>query len=153
VVERDLGVRVIDLPGGGAAGGLGAGAVAFLGASLARGVDIVIEAVGLKERLRGADLAFTGEGQCDFQTVKGKTPFGVAKTAKTCGVPVVVIAGALGPGAENLYEYGVQSVFSLTDRPMTRQEAMANAGELLASAAERIMRLLQAGERISGKHP
>ncbi|MBX5435759.1 MAG: glycerate kinase [Alicyclobacillaceae bacterium] len=140
VVERDLGVRVADLPGAGAAGGMGAGAVAFLAATLRRGVEIVIDAVRLEEKLRGADLVLSGEGQCDHQTVRGKTPFGVAQVARRAGVPVVLLAGSLGDGVEALFEHGVTSAFSIVDRPLSLDEAMARAPALIASAAERVVR-------------
>ncbi|MFC4769345.1 glycerate kinase [Effusibacillus consociatus] len=140
IIERDLGKSVKDLPGAGAAGGLGAGLVAFLGATLKRGVEIVIDATRLESNLQGADLVISGEGQCDFQTERGKTPFGVAKVAQRSGVPVILIAGSIGRGVEVLYQHGVQSVFSMVDRPMSLEEAMANAYDLLANCTERIIR-------------
>ncbi|WP_027415985.1 glycerate kinase [Aneurinibacillus terranovensis] len=141
VIAKDLGVDVKNIPGSGAAGGLGAGMLAFLGAALKRGIDIVIEATGLERHLEGADLVISGEGQCDFQTERGKTPFGVARTAQREGVPVVLIAGSIGRGADVLYQHGVQSVFSMVDKPMTMDEAMTNAYELLSNTTERIVRL------------
>ena len=100
VIERDLGVAVRDLPGAGAAGGLGAGIIAFLGAEIRPGVDVVAEVVGLRERLDGADLVITGEGRLDGQTSYGKTVAGVARLAASAGVPGIVVPGALGPGWE-----------------------------------------------------
>jgi len=100
VIERDLGVAVRDVAGAGAAGGLGAGIIAFLGAEIRPGVDVVAEVVGLRERLDGADLAITGEGRLDGQTRYGKTVAGVARLASEVGVPVIVVPGALGPGWE-----------------------------------------------------
>ncbi len=100
VIERDLGVAVRDVPGAGAAGGLGAGIIAFLGAEIRPGVDVVAEVVGLRERLDGADLVVTGEGRLDGQTRYGKTVAGVARLASAVGVPVIVVPGALGPGWE-----------------------------------------------------
>ncbi|GAX89502.1 glycerate kinase [Effusibacillus lacus] len=140
IIERDLGKSIRELPGAGAAGGLGAGMVAFLGAVLKRGVDIVIEATGIEEKVAGADLVFSGEGQVDFQTERGKTPFGVAKVAQRAGVPVILVAGSIGEGVEILYQHGVQSVFSMVNRPMTLEEAMENAHVLLEAAIERIVR-------------
>lgn len=141
IIARDLGKFVADLPGAGAAGGLGAGLVAFLDANLKRGIEIVTETVKLREQLQGVDLLFTGEGQCDGQTVRGKTPFGVAKIAKQAGVPVVFIVGRIGAGSEILYEYGIKSIFSMVDGPMTVEEAMSQAYDLLTKSAERIMRI------------
>jgi glycerate 2-kinase len=141
IIARDIGKFVADLPGAGAAGGLGAGLVAFLDANLKRGIEIVTETVKLREQLQGVDLLFTGEGQCDGQTVRGKTPFGVAKIAKQAGVPVVFIVGRIGAGSEILYEYGIKSIFSMVDGPMTVEEAMSQAYDLLTKSAERIMRI------------
>lgn len=141
IIERDLDKSVAELAGAGAAGGLGAGMVAFLGAELKRGVQIVIDAVNLAEQVKGADLVITGEGQCDFQTERGKTPFGVSKVAQQAGVPVVLLAGSIGRGIEVLYQHGVKSVFSIMDRPMELEEAMQRGHELTANAAERIIRL------------
>lgn len=141
ILERDLGKSVKGLPGAGAAGGLGAAIVAFLNGVLKKGVDMVIEATGLEDKLRGAQLVLSGEGRCDFQTQMGKTPFGVAQAARKTGVPVVLIAGSVGPGVEALYQHGVTSVFSMADGPMTLEEAMRNAAPLLTNVTERIIRL------------
>lgn len=100
VIERDLSVTVRDAPGAGAAGGLGAGIIAFLGAQIRPGVDVVAEVVRLRERLAGADLVITGEGRLDGQTRYGKTVAGVARLASEAGAPVVIVPGALGPGWE-----------------------------------------------------
>lgn len=137
IIERDIGVYVKDTPGAGAAGGLGAAMLAFLNASLRKGVDIVIDAVGLKSSLQGADLVITGEGSCDFQTVKGKTPYGVAKTAQQLDIPAVIIAGHVGTGVEALYAYGVVGIFTLVNGPVSLDHAIENAGSLLEDAAAR----------------
>lgn len=142
IINVHLGIDVAIILGGGAAGGLGAGMIAFLNASLQPGVELIIEAVGLAEELKGADLVLTGEGQCDFQTIRGKTPYGVAQTAQKWKVPVVIIAGSVGIGVEALYSCGVQSVFSMVDRPMSLEQAIAQAPELLMNATERIIRLI-----------
>ncbi|MCS7462009.1 glycerate kinase [Paenibacillus doosanensis] len=141
VVQRDIGADILELPGAGAAGGLGGGAVAFLNAELKPGVEIVIEAAQLAKHLEGADLVLSGEGQCDFQTERGKTPYGVAKQAKRLGVPCVLIAGSIGQGIECLYDSGVVSVFPLTDKPMPLEQAMREAHRLAEDAAERVVRL------------
>jgi glycerate 2-kinase len=141
IIQQELGINVKYLAGAGAAGGLGAGMVAFLGASLQRGVDIVIEATQLEEKLQGADLVFSGEGQCDFQTERGKAPYGVIKAARKAGVPVILIGGSIGHGIENLYDHGVESVFSMIDRPMSLEEAIEKSKELLVNITERIIRL------------
>jgi glycerate kinase len=142
VIESALGVKIKNFPGAGAAGGLGGGLMAFLGATLKKGVDIVVETVRLEERIKGCDLVITGEGRMDFQTVYGKTPFGVAKTAMKYGIPVVAICGSIGEGAEVLYENGFDSVFSIVDKSMSLEEAMVNSKELLQNCSERVIRTL-----------
>jgi glycerate kinase len=102
IIERDLSVSVAGVPGAGAAGGLGAGLIAFLGATIRPGIDVIAEAVHLAERIRGADLVLTGEGRLDGQTVFGKTVAGVARIARAEGVPVIVVPGALGDGWESI---------------------------------------------------
>jgi glycerate kinase len=141
VVKTDLGVDMAHLSGGGAAGGLGAGLVAFLNAELKRGVEIVIEAVRLRDRMRGSALVVTAEGRADGQSAFGKVPAGVAAAAREKGIPVVVLAGSLGPGCEKLYECGVQAVFGICDRPMSLQTALREAEVLLERAAESVLRL------------
>jgi glycerate kinase len=141
VVETELGVSVLDLPGAGAAGGLGAGLAAFAGARLAPGVELVAEASGLAERLSGADLVFTGEGRLDGQTAHGKTPVGVARIARSMGIPVVALAGALGDGYEAAYAHGVTAAFCICPKPVTLADAVAQAPEWLAGVAEAVMRL------------
>ncbi|MFC0187127.1 glycerate kinase [Fictibacillus aquaticus] len=142
VLKRNLGVDVKDIPGAGAAGGLGAGLQAFLNSCLKSGIDIVLETVEFERFLEGADLVLSGEGQIDYQTVRGKTPFGVAQVGSAAGVPVVLLAGSIGSGAEVLYEHGVQSYFSIVSRPMTVEEAMCDAFELLADATEQVIRVM-----------
>ncbi|MFC0211980.1 glycerate kinase [Paenibacillus chartarius] len=141
VIERELGKQILHVPGAGAAGGMGAAVLAFLNGTLRKGVELVMEAADLKNKLHGADLVITGEGQSDFQTAMGKAPFGVAKAAQQAGAPVVLISGSIGAGIEALYEHGVVSVFSIVNRPMPLEQAMNNAYGLLADCAERVVRL------------
>ncbi len=145
VVRRDLGADIVDLPGAGAAGGLGGGLVAFLHARLRPGVEIVIEATDLAGKLRDADLVITGEGGIDRQTIYGKAPIGVAHVAKRFGLPVVVIAGSVADDADVVYEHGIDALESLVKRPMALEEAVANAAVFVSSAAERVARLLRLG--------
>jgi len=134
VVERDVGVPVLDVPGVGAAGGLGAGLIAFLGARIEPGVEVVAEVVRLRERVRGASLVLTGEGKLDGQTGYGKTVAGVARIAAAEGVPVIVVAGTLGEGWERILESGVESVELIVPRLGTLEEAMERPAEMLAAA-------------------
>jgi glycerate kinase len=145
VVERDLDVQVRDLPGAGAAGGLGAGLVAFLGAALRPGVELVIEAVHLDEALAGADLALVGEGQLDGQTAFGKVPVGVARVAAKQDIPVVALAGALGDGWEAVLDEGITACLPIADGPMGREASYKRASELLTRTAEQVTRLFLAG--------
>ncbi len=145
VIQKQLGLDVMNMPGAGAAGGLGAGLHAFLGAKLCRGIDLIFEMVGLEEKLLDADLVFTGEGQIDFQTVFGKAPGGVAAAAKAQGIPCFAIAGSVGSELGDLYENGISAVFSLCTSPTTLEESMKNARENLAMVTQQALRAFLAG--------
>jgi glycerate kinase len=132
-----------NLPGCGAAGGMGFAAKAFLNASFRPGVEVVAQLVGLAEAVQGADLVITGEGRFDAQTLRGKTPFGVARVARAAGVPVVVIAGTLGEGYQEMYAHGVDAAFSLASGPMTLEQACTDAAPLLSDRARDIGLLWQ----------
>ena len=140
VVRDQLGIEIADLPGAGAAGGLGAGLVAFARGSLRPGVDLVADACHLADRIVGADLVITGEGKLDGQSIHGKTPVGVARIAQAAGVPVVAVAGALGDGYEAVYERGIDTVYALCTETITPEFAMTHAAELLAEVGQRIGR-------------
>lgn len=150
VIERDIGASINDVPGSGAAGGLGGGMMAFLGGSLRAGVDIVLDQVGLDETLEGADLVITGEGQLDFQTVYNKAPIGVAWRAKQRGIPVVAVSGSLGKGFENVHAEGIDAVSSIVCAPMTLDEASTRSGELIADAVAEAMRFMKVGSKVFG---
>lgn len=148
VARRDLGADVEHLQGAGAAGGLGGGLVAFLDAELRSGVDIVLDTVGLDDQLAGADLAMTGEGALDYQTVYDKGPIGVAKRAGRLGIPTIAIAGTLGERHELVYDCGIAAALPIVDAPMTLGEASERAAELIADAAERAMRMMLVGAKV-----
>lgn len=145
VVGRDLGVELAHLPGAGAAGGLGAGLVAFAGARLRSGADIVLEAVGVEERLDGVDLVIVGEGRMDRSTVFDKAPVAVARRAHARGVPVIAVCGSLGPGYEGVHRHGIDAVFASVREPCDLAAAMAAAPRLLADAAEEACRAVALG--------
>ena len=146
VVERSLGIDVKDVPRAGAAGGLGAGLIAFANARVESGVDLVCRVLGLSAFLQGADLVITGEGRADGSTAYDKAPVGVARLAKASGVKtVVLIAGSLGRGHEELYRHGIDAVVPILNRPMSFEESLTRSRDLLAEATERTMRLLLAG--------
>jgi len=149
VIHRQLGKDVRDLPGAGAAGGLGAGLLAFLPARMQRGVDIVLDVVELDKHVRTVDLVITGEGGIDSQTAFGKAPAGVAEVAVKYKKPVIALAGSVADDARQLHDHGFDAIFSLVRRPMTLEEAMDNAAALLETAAEQIMRLLLVGARLN----
>jgi len=139
-LKRRFGREVADLPGAGAAGGLGAGLAGFLGAELERGFDLVARVLSLEEKISRARLVLTGEGRLDGQTAMGKAPFGVIRLCRRKGVPVIALAGELGPGLDALYEEGLSSAFSLCPGPVSPEEARTRAAEFLAGAAERALR-------------
>ncbi|AZO96590.1 glycerate kinase [Halocella sp. SP3-1] len=141
VVKKSLNIDLQSIPGAGAAGGLGAGLFAFLKAELKSGVDIVLEANKFEEKLSGVNLVITGEGKIDGQTVQGKTPVGVAKKAKEKNIPVIAVAGMVAESAEEVYQAGIDTCFSITQRPLTLEEAMNKSGEWLEMVSEQIMRL------------
>ena len=150
VVRRDIGVDVEHLQGSGAAGGLGGGMVAFLDAELRTGVDIIMDIVNIDERLEGADLVITGEGELDYQTLYNKAPIGVAQRAQAVGIPVVAIAGTLGDRHELVHDHGIDGALSIPTGPMTLDEASERAAELITLSTERMLRLMQTGARVFG---
>lgn len=145
VLTRDLRQDVAEQPGAGAAGGLGAGLIAFAGAELRSGIDMVCQVLGFDDHLSGADLVVTGEGRADHSTIFDKAPVGVARRALAQGVPTILLAGSLGPGHEELYQHGIAGLLCIADRPMSFQQSLLRTEELLEGAAQRAMRLLLAG--------
>ena len=141
IIQQETGKDISDVPGAGAAGGIGAGLMAFLDAELKPGFDIIKNILNLDEYIKQADLVFTAEGKVDFQTQFGKTPFGVAQVAKKYNKPVICLTGSIGEGAEVLYNKGVSSIFSIINKPMSLDEAIANTSLLLEETAEQVMRL------------
>lgn len=141
-IREQLGKEVSLTPGAGAAGGLGAGLMAFLDARLARGFELVAETAQLEEKIRKADLVVTGEGKIDRQTQYGKTPFGVAQLARKYGKPVIAVAGTLDQGAEVLYDQGFHVILPILDQPGDLAYALAQGERLLEQSGERIGRWL-----------
>ena len=148
VLQRDLSKSVGNVPGAGAAGGLGAGLMAFLNASLKSGSEIVTEATQLSKRFAGADLVITGEGQINFQTVFGKTPVGVAKIAKIHNIPVIAIAGSIADRSDGVYDAGIDAMIDIVTEPMALETAIENATALIETAAERAGRMIDTGMKI-----
>jgi glycerate kinase len=143
LMRKQLHVEVEEMPGAGAAGGLGAGIVAFLKGTLQPGFELISRLSGLEEWISQADLVITGEGKMDFQTAYGKTPAGVAGMSKKLNKPVIAFTGAIGdiPGSSYF-----NAVIPITDKPMTLDQSVADAGRLLENAAERVCSLMKLGK-------
>ncbi|TCU77206.1 glycerate kinase [Tissierella praeacuta] len=142
LIKEKLGIDVLYESGAGAAGGLGAGLMAFLNGRLNKGIDMVIKYSKLEEKLPYADMVWTGEGSIDFQTQFGKTPIGVARLAKEYNKPVVALAGRVGTNIETLYTMGIDSIFSITRDITTLEEALEKGQENMEKTAENIIRLM-----------
>ncbi len=144
VVKRDMGLDICAVPGAGAAGGLGAGLMAFTGARLQPGLELVLDILQFDSRLSdGLDLIITGEGEINGQSLYGKVPVGVARRARKYGIPVLAVVGNIGPEAGQVYAEGITAVMSIAPGPISREESLARAGVLIADAAERAMRLIR----------
>lgn len=145
-----VGRAIAALPGAGAAGGTGAALLGFANAAMRPGFAVVAEMAGLQAALAEADLVITGEGRADEQTLAGKTAMGVAQLASQAGVPVVLLCGGLGPGAEVLDAAGLFALIQpIPDRPMNLADAMADTDRQLVNAAERLARVIGLGRRLA----
>jgi glycerate kinase len=149
IIKRDLGVDVLDLLGAGAAGGLGAGLVAFLHAELLPGSRMVLDALQFDTHLAVADFVMTAEGHLDTQTLRGKSVGEVAASARARGVPVIVVVGGVSREEHVLYEMGIAAIVPLPTHPMTLAEAMSSAVPLVSRAAERALRLVNIGSQLA----
>jgi len=143
VIKQDLGVDVENIAGAGAAGGMGAGSIAFLHGELQAGFSIVTEILDLKNKVAQADIILTGEGKIDAQSSQGKTPYAVAQLAKAADKKVLAFAGYLGEGYRQLYAQGFDAIFPIAEKPMSLEESLRSAAPLLANAAERAFRMLR----------
>ncbi|WP_434639063.1 glycerate kinase [Klebsiella sp. I138] len=148
IIQRDLGVDVLHLEGGGAAGGMGAALYAFCGARLRPGIEIVTDALHLAELVADADLVITGEGRIDSQTVHGKVPVGVAKVAKRFNVPVIAIAGSLTADVGIVHQHGLDAVFSVIYSVCTLEEALENAADNVRMTARNVATVLSMGRKL-----
>lgn len=145
VILDTSGVDVDKIAGAGAAGGLGAALCVFLKANLKSGIETVLDLIHFDGLLENTDLVITGEGRIDWQSAFGKVPSGIGMRCKKKGIPVVAIVGGMGDGAENIYEFGVDSILPTINAAMPLEEALERAEELYLSAAERTFRMLRAG--------
>lgn len=142
VIKEQLGKDVISKAGAGAAGGLGAGLMAFLDVKLKSGIEMVIEYANLEEKVRDADMVWTGEGSIDFQTQYGKTPLGVAMIAKKYNKPVIALAGRVGNDIDVLYDKGIDAIFGIMRGVTSIEEALVKGPENVEKTSENIIRLL-----------
>ena len=148
VAKKDLGKDISNLEGAGAAGGLGAGMIAFVEGHLRAGVDIVLDTVNLAEKLESADLVITGEGSIDFQTVYNKAPIGVARMAKARGIPTIGISGMLGKNYQIVHNHGIDAALSIANGPISLEESLQNAPSLISEAVEESLRLISVGMKL-----
>lgn len=146
-IYRDVGIHVGTLKGAGAAGGLGAGVVAFLGGKLEKGIDIVLDTVHFEELIQGSDFIFTGEGKIDEQSLHGKVVVGVAQRAKEWGIPVVAVVGDIGDGIGEAYRRGLSSVLSINNLAIPFQQARLRSREDLESTFDNLLRLIYSMEK------
>ncbi|PPA70315.1 glycerate kinase [Jeotgalibacillus proteolyticus] len=148
VIERDLGKGVNELPGAGAAGGLGAGIVAFLEGELVSGIDLILDVIRFEELVKDAALVITGEGKIDSQTIHGKAPIGVAKRTGMAGsASVIAVAGCLGEGYEAIFDHGIDAAFSVVNGACTLEDALAEGATNVEKTAENIARLWALGKK------
>ncbi|WP_158736800.1 glycerate kinase [Alteribacillus sp. YIM 98480] len=139
MIKEQLSINIIDVPGSGAAGGLGGGLLAFLNGELRPGIDIVLEVIEIEKELQRADLVITGEGKTDKQTTFGKAPMGVGQRAQRTRIPVICISGSLAHGYEQLEKHGIQACFSILDEPKTLEEAMNETDRLIEETVRNVM--------------
>ena len=150
IAARSTGRFVADIPGAGAAGGLGAALLLFTSAALRPGIEVVLETVNFSRYLESADLVLTGEGLTDSQTTRGKAPIGVAKAARAAGRPVICLSGGLGQGYQDIFLHGVNAAMPVPPRCMTLESCLAAGAPLLEEAASRLCRILKTGLEMGG---
>lgn len=145
IMKPQLGIDIIDVPGAGGAGGLGAGLLAFTNSTMKRGIEIVIEYTKLKEKVKSVDYCFTGEGGIDFQTKFGKTPYGVAQAVKSVNpdIKVIALAGYIGKDVETLYNEGFEAIFGIVPGAADIDTLLAQGRDNVTRTSENIARLLR----------
>ena len=145
IVKKELGIDVSELPGAGAAGGMGAGMVAFFGATLKSGIDTVLDTVGFENIAADADFIFTGEGKIDSQSLRGKVVIGIAQRAKAIGVPVIAVVGDIGDNMDSAYDMGVGAIYSINRVAVDFSKAKTRSKSDLALTVDTVMRTLKLG--------
>jgi glycerate kinase len=148
IIKRNLHKDIKDIPGAGAAGGLGASLMVFLDAELRPGIEIMIEIVKLEQAIKDADLVITGEGKIDSQTIYGKAPIGVAKIAKRYNIPVIAVAAIIGDDADIVHQYGISSLISVFGQPMRLEDTVPNKVSLIKNSIKQSMMAIKTGKEL-----
>lgn len=143
VIKRDLHIEVKDIKGAGAAGGLGAGSIAFLQSKLTKGIDVILDTIKFDELVSKADIVFTGEGKFDSQSLHGKVVMGVANRSQKYKAPVIVVTGAIGENIQEAYNKGITAIFSINKEPMEFSKSALKSKENMVLTMENILRLLK----------
>lgn len=143
IIKRDLHIEVKDIKGAGAAGGLGAGSIAFLQSKLTKGIDVVLDTINFDELVSKADIVFTGEGKFDSQSLHGKVIMGVANRSQKYKIPVIVVTGAIGENIQEAYNKGITAIFSINKEPMEFSKSALKSKENMILTMENILRLLK----------
>lgn len=143
VIKRDLHIEVKDIKGAGAAGGLGAGSIAFLQSKLTKGIDVILDTIKFDELVSKADIVFTGEGKFDSQSLHGKVVMGVANRSQKYKTPVIVVTGAIGENIQEAYNKGITAIFSINKEPMEFSKSALKSKENMILTMENILRLLK----------
>lgn len=149
VIKEQLGKDILHVPGGGAAGGLGAAIPAFTNGRIRSGIDAVLDAVGFDEKLKNADLVITGEGRYDAQSAQGKAPAGIGGRAKKFSVPVFAMVGEIAKDSVEPSALGIDALMSILDKVTDLQGAIDSSGKMLEDTAEQMMRILSTGIRMA----
>ena len=148
ILKNQFGVNMDEVPGAGAAGGLGAALMVFLNGTLKSGIETVLDLVEFDRKLEGVSLVVTGEGTTDWQSVFGKVMQGVGVHCRKAGIPAVAVVGSMGKGAEDIFDYGIESILTTVNAVMPLDEALGRAEELYLQAARRMFRMLRAGREM-----
>lgn len=143
IIKRDLHIEVKDIKGAGAAGGLGAGSIAFLQSKLTKGIDVILDTINFDELVSKADIVFTGEGKFDSQSLHGKVVIGVANRSQKYKTPVIVVTGAIGENIQEAYNKGITAIFSINKEPMEFSKSALKSKENMILTMENILRLLK----------
>ena len=151
IARRDVGIDIRNVPGAGAAGGLGAGLMLFANGKMEPGIELILNIIGFENIAKDADLVFTGEGFTDSQTANGKAPVGVAAIAKKYKIPVICLSGGISSDASALYNHGIDAVSGTPCAPISLNSCIENAATMLEDAAERIIRLVLIGTKLNRK--